>query len=78
MVGEESKGVLIPDLARLTLAVHSCPTTSTDCERSFSGSRLSIPYLRHNLSEDKFRAGIALGSWYKKNLGRLGNSYTVS
>ncbi|KAH8920659.1 hypothetical protein BT69DRAFT_1222477, partial [Atractiella rhizophila] len=42
--------------------------TSTDAERAFSVGGLQTTALQHNLSQDSFRAAMALGSWYDAGL----------
>ena len=37
--------------------------SSVDAERSFSGGRLQVGHLQHNLSSQTFKAKVALGSW---------------
>ena len=44
---------------------HILPATSTDIERGFSSSRLTVSRLRHSLSEASVRSATILGSWAK-------------
>ena len=37
--------------------------SSVDAERAFSGGRLQVNHLQHNVSSQTFKARVALGSW---------------
>ncbi|KDQ49886.1 hypothetical protein JAAARDRAFT_111472, partial [Jaapia argillacea MUCL 33604] len=41
----------------------SAPATSVDAERFFSEGRRGQNFMQHNLANQTFRAGMALGSW---------------
>ncbi|KIM55218.1 hypothetical protein SCLCIDRAFT_1221362 [Scleroderma citrinum Foug A] len=38
--------------------------TSVDAERVFSGGRLQVNHLQHQMSSQSFKAQVAVGSWY--------------
>ncbi|CCO38080.1 hypothetical protein BN14_12244 [Rhizoctonia solani AG-1 IB] len=40
-------------------------TTSVNAERAFSGGRLMINHLQHQMSPQTFQAQMAIGAWYK-------------
>ncbi|TDL14906.1 hypothetical protein BD410DRAFT_733451, partial [Rickenella mellea] len=44
------------------------PASSVDAERAFSGGRLQINHLQHNISSNSFRAKMAVGSWATTSL----------
>ncbi|KAL1937892.1 hypothetical protein VTO73DRAFT_12785 [Trametes versicolor] len=50
-------------LAQMALDFLSVPATSTDAERAFSRSHLTVSRLCHALNNSSVRAGTALGSW---------------
>ncbi|OJT06793.1 hypothetical protein TRAPUB_2358 [Trametes pubescens] len=50
-------------LATMALDFLSAQASSTDAERAFSRGRLTVPRLRHSLSDESVRAGTLLGSW---------------
>ncbi|OJT02143.1 hypothetical protein TRAPUB_7401 [Trametes pubescens] len=50
-------------LARMAIDFLTAQATSTDSERSFSHSRLTVSRLRHSLSDESVRTGTVLGSW---------------
>ncbi|KAF8960347.1 hypothetical protein BDZ97DRAFT_1665906 [Flammula alnicola] len=41
----------------------SAPASSVDAERAFSGGRLQVGHLQHNMSSQTFKARVALASW---------------
>jgi len=42
--------------------------SSVDAERAFSGGRLQVNHLQHDVSLQTFRAQMAVGSWYNTPL----------
>ncbi|CAE7107559.1 unnamed protein product [Rhizoctonia solani] len=57
-----------PALAQMALDFLTAPATSVDAERAFSGGRLMINHLQHQMSSQTFQAQMAIGSWYKTPL----------
>lgn len=50
----------------LTLVSHAA--SSVDAERAFSGGRLMISHLQHQMSSRTFQAQMAIGSWFETPL----------
>ena len=42
--------------------------SSVDAERTFSGGRLQVNHLQHQMSSQSFKAQVAVGSWYNTPL----------
>ena len=42
--------------------------SSVDAERAFSGGRLQVNHLQHQISSQSFKAQVAVGSWYNSPL----------
>ena len=42
--------------------------SSVDAERAFSGGRLQVNHLQHQISSQSFKAQVAVGSWYDSPL----------
>ncbi|KAG9119766.1 hypothetical protein FRC07_005051 [Ceratobasidium sp. 392] len=57
-----------PELAQFALDYLSAPASSVDAERAFSSGRLMTNHLQHQMSDDTFRAKMALRLWYKTPL----------
>ncbi|KAG8773826.1 hypothetical protein FRC12_002300 [Ceratobasidium sp. 428] len=53
-----------PRLARFALDFLTAPASSVDAERAFSGGRLMVNHLQHQMSTRSFQAQMAVGSWY--------------
>ncbi|QRV87680.1 hAT family dimerization protein [Ceratobasidium sp. AG-Ba] len=53
-----------PAVARMALDYLTAPATSVDAERAFSGGRLMIDHLQHQMSAQTFQAQIAIGAWF--------------
>ncbi|KIM51420.1 hypothetical protein SCLCIDRAFT_143294, partial [Scleroderma citrinum Foug A] len=51
-----------PRLARMALDFLLAPASSVDAERAFSGGRLQVNHLQHQLSSQSFKAQVAVGS----------------
>ncbi|KAG8687336.1 hypothetical protein FRC11_007416 [Ceratobasidium sp. 423] len=53
-----------PRLTRMALDYLTAPASSVDAERAFSGGRLMINHLQHQMSSRTFQAQMAVGSWF--------------
>ncbi|EJD36354.1 hypothetical protein AURDEDRAFT_174551 [Auricularia subglabra TFB-10046 SS5] len=61
----ESQRAKRPRLAQMALDFLTAPASSVDAERAFSGGRLQVNHMQHNISSQAFRAKMVLGSWYR-------------
>ncbi|GBE85873.1 hypothetical protein SCP_0803950 [Sparassis crispa] len=55
-----------PRLAQMALDYLTAPAesaSSVDAERAFSGGRLTVNHLQHQMSSQTFKAQVAVGSW---------------
>ncbi|QRV95405.1 hAT family dimerization protein [Ceratobasidium sp. AG-Ba] len=53
-----------PAVAQMALDYLTAPATSVDTERAFSGGRLMINHLQHQMSAQTFQAQMAIGAWF--------------
>ncbi|QRV80101.1 hAT family dimerization protein [Ceratobasidium sp. AG-Ba] len=53
-----------PAVAQMALDYLTAPATSVDAERAFSGGRLTINHLQHQMSVQTFQAQMAIGAWF--------------